>query len=115
MRRYIETYTVTEGRYDKPRKLMPILAELNAELRKLNLEAEGGFDPWPIYPQHKYWPDHKWMRWTAVYYVRGGSEGFYVHIDAVGDHEREGIALLKCWDADEAEEIVAVVSELLGV
>jgi hypothetical protein len=29
----------------------------------------------------KSWPEHQ--RWTAVYYVTGDSEGFYVHVDCI--------------------------------
>ena len=54
--------------------------------------------------------------WTAVYYVTGGSEGHYVHVDAIDGNQRTMYLLLKTFEGeDHAAWIVGVVSKLLYV
>lgn len=53
--------------------------------------------------------------WIACYAVTGGSEGYYVHVDAIaGEKEREMIFLGKFWTFEEATEFAGLLSQLLS-
>jgi hypothetical protein len=57
------------------------------------------------------------VRWIAVYWVAGGSEGYYVHIET---RERETqkaelVLLGKFWDVPRAEHAVNMLQALVNV
>ena len=49
----------------------------------------------------------------AVFWVKGGSEGYYVHIEALYNHARDPLMYAKCWDVTSAEKIVRDITRLL--
>jgi len=75
------------------------------------VQSVGADSPWP----------HR-ASWIAVYPVTGGSEGYYIHVDAINRGDalkpkepiRQVLALAKCWDWDQAVRIAGRVATLLG-
>lgn len=66
------------------------------------------------YDGPKYWPTD--YRWIAVFAVTGGSEGHYIHVEAISDNRRELLFLGKTFQGmDHALEIVKILSKLLEV
>lgn len=57
------------------------------------------------------------FRWLPVFTVRGGSEGFYVHVERIWEHECEAryelLLLWKGWHFDEACRAAAVLTRAL--
>lgn len=57
--------------------------------------------------------DEKGIRWIAVWWVRGGSEGWYVHVERVVSHgERIPAMLGKFWSAQEAAAAATALTRL---
>ena len=109
---YIPTYEEDDV---TPRKLEDICRDINKALAEMGIEPdEYGFDS---SRERDTFP----LRyvWIAVYYVTGGSEGWYVHIDVLDKGAKEGIrksiATAKVWSRELAEQIVVAVSRLLMV
>lgn len=62
----------------------------------------------------KTWPAEYWH--IAIYAVTGGSEGYYVHIDAITDKgEIKNLMLAKIWTKPRAIQLAARLAELLPV
>jgi hypothetical protein len=60
------------------------------------------------------------FRWIAVYYVRGGSEGYYVHVESRQDGKSEmlflGKTLCEGWAGISwAEKMVCAISRIMNV
>lgn len=56
------------------------------------------------------------IRWIAVYWVVGGSEGFYVHVET-REHETQKAELVfvgKFWDAARAEQATNLLQALVN-
>lgn len=102
------------------RPIGEVLRELNAKL-----EVEGmlpdeygfgaSFSPTPPHDRITAEPWPEW-RWIAVYAVTGGSEGHYIHIDAIGrEGQRTSIALAKTFEGwERAGAIAGAAGRLLG-
>ena len=61
----------------------------------------------------KRWPKN--VRWVACYAVTGGSEGHYIHIDAIFDGQRQMIFLGKTFQGmQHAQKIANLCANLLG-
>jgi hypothetical protein len=56
----------------------------------------------------------KETHWLAVYWVVGGSEGYYVHVDRIDYEKRELVFLGKFWGHDEAMWATILVSRLIN-
>jgi hypothetical protein len=84
---------------EHPRPIRDVIRDLNARLKsEIEQSGEDGFG-WPYYldPDQQIMP-RAW-RWIACYAVKGGSEGYWVHIDLImadGDI-RQNIGLTKVW------------------
>lgn len=109
----------TEGR-----TVQDVLTDLNAALAAQGLEPdEYGFSDITRLVSHDRksapWPAR--YRWIAVFAVTGGSEGYYVHIDAIVSHdggrreERTPLGLAKTFSGMEhALKIASAATLLLG-
>lgn len=114
-------YDVVEGMCENYRykTLATIGSWLRAEMHKLDT-PDGEFidEYFSLGDDTKgaCWPDFTMTRWIAVYPVRGGSEGWYVHVDALlSDDKRKLLFLAKTWTPDRAWEIVRELARLLEV
>jgi hypothetical protein len=91
------------------RKVFDVLAELN-ELLEIYGAQPDEYGVW-CGGDIVTWPEG---RWIACYAVRGGSEGWYVHIDVITqDRERLPIGLAKCWSKELAWKVATKAAELL--
>ena len=56
------------------------------------------------------------FRWIAVFYVTGGSEGHYIHVEAIAEERTENLFLGKTFlGRDHAEKVCNVLSRILNV
>lgn len=118
----IEVYKPVEGRpgyseYSHSRTRIEVLMELNKRLQRkakdLGLELDDG--PFSVFARDRDlpWPRY---RWIAVFAVTGGSEGHYVHVEAINNNEntRELIYLLKTFQGlEHAYRIAAIAAKEL--
>jgi hypothetical protein len=114
----LTTYEVTDKHYcinERGNPLPDVLREIRKALDKELLFWSEGADYFNVYPgyEDKPWPLEGWIK---VFYVKGGSEGYYVHVEVrnelilLGKTLREGEAG-RHW----AEQMVCVLSEILEV
>jgi len=91
----------------------------------LDFIQEMGFDNdeyFHLFPDKRHFIDQPiWdhQHWIAVFWVVGGSEGYYVHIenrwnDYEGDHA-DLIVLGKFWDWERAEEATRALQRLINL
>ena len=82
------------------------LADLCPEY--IHLDSQTDRDS-PVWPEVSPFP-----RWIACFAVRGGSEGWYTHIDAIHDDKTRYVIqtkmLCKFWSQDEALQAVEILS-----
>jgi len=97
------------------RKTSEVIRSLNAELKRSCPEfanIEYGFTT-DSYRAPLLWPD---SRWLAIYVVTGGSEGHYIHIDAIyKDGKVQQVSLAKLLSGqDDAFAVSNMATRLLG-
>jgi hypothetical protein len=118
------TYDVTDKGYCvniQPRKLQDIFNNVNRMLKEKypklceDIEYFGMFDTTGLEPM---WD--MGTHWTSVFYVEGGSEGYYVHVEAIKDDKRTLLFLGKTLREGEAgiswaEQMVCAISRIMKV
>jgi len=126
------TYDVVDGyiKNERGNSLDEIRQHVISELKKLPLPVEYkdygttfndlldyfSLGTWQYKDKNKTWPTD--YRWIACYYVTGGSEGYYFHIDVLtDDNKRELIFLGKTLieNRDLAAEINSVLAKIFQV
>lgn len=117
------TYEVVEGyvKNEKPKTMQEVYEWVCKELKKHNTEpyTVGPFEEY-FSNMHRYnerhtrshWPlDYHWI---AVFAVTGGSEGHYVHVEAITGEKRELLFLGKTFRGmDNALAAVALLTKIL--
>jgi hypothetical protein len=126
------TYDVIDGyvKNERGNPMQDILKHIKAELKKIisttyteepiTLYAcldyfDEAQAPW-LAPKHTTWPTE--YHWLACYYVTGGSEGYYFHVDLIdADGKREMLFLGKTLIERRqlAAEITGALSSIIGV
>lgn len=118
-----ETYQVNDKGLvvnEQPKTMEQVYGWLCDELKKEN-EPD---DKWSVGPFDEYFsnmlrhhPSRQWPsqhRWIACFAVTGGSEGHYVHVEAIGDEKRELLFLGKTFlGMDNALEAVGLLTKIL--
>jgi len=121
-----ETYDVTDKGYCtncQPRKIIDVFNDVNQELKEKYPEICEGIDYFDLSLSTRIKPADPWdtsAHWTAVYYVRGGSEGFYIHVSTIHGGKHQMIFLGKTLLEGEAglswaEKMVAAISRIMKV
>ena len=119
------TYDVTEDWLcvnERGRRYRDIEADIIRKMKEEHLEAWEMLDYFGL--EYEYRRQHEgdyfptsW-HWIAVYYVKGGSEGFYFHVDLIdNDGERKLIFLGKTLSEDrsDAEMVQNALSRVFEV
>jgi hypothetical protein len=118
------TYDVTDKGYCiniKPRKLVDIFNDVDRQLKEKYPKLCEGieyFDLFPWHPEIVFWDLD--THWTAVFYVTGGSEGYYIHVEAIKEEARTLLFLGKTLREGEtgiswAEQMVCAISRIMKV
>ena len=107
----------------RPNKIKEVSQEILDLIKKKNPDLIKGMDYWsPCYDyrdrENATFPD-KFPR-IAVFYVEGGSEGYYVHVEALHDGKHDNIFLAKTLREGEAgitwaEQMVCTISRIMDV
>lgn len=126
-------YDVTDKHYcinEKPRKLIDIFNDVNKQLKEKYPKLCEGFDYFSLSASLDHFYDSGsrgteilWnmdTAWTAVYYVTGGSEGYYIHVSSIHDDKHKLLFLGKTLREGEAgiswaEQMVAAISRIMNV
>ena len=99
----IEGRPVKDVLQELSERIAPELAEIGEQRISCAL--------WPT-PDNRAFPT-EW-KWLSCFVVKGGSEGFYVHIEIIHrDDTRELIGLLKCWSWNDAFRIANAATLVL--
>jgi hypothetical protein len=119
----IEITTRDDGNHGQLRikTVGDVLTQLNNILYDNDLAPDGyTYSVWAPGPELDFSWDRALSRnfptgcWIASYVVTGGSEGWYLHIDAVGPGRSQHIAMAKVYDGwDRAWEIAKAVAFIL--
>lgn len=98
--------------------------ELEAWMRRSGLDKDEyvanfwRYDGRPALGDTKVWDGDAGVRWISVFWVVGGSEGYYVHIERImhgqPEDRRECMLLAKFWDVERAEACVAAVQRAVN-
>ena len=95
--------------------------DVDTYIREQHLDDDEYFELHTVYRQHH--PDWKKefayadkIRWIAIYWVVGGSEGYYVHVETreLEPQKAELVFLGKFWDAARAELAVNLLQALVN-
>ena len=114
------TYDVTDQHYcinTRPNTLKEIYQEVRKQLEPYSsLMADVDYFSYGDVIKRKcgtpeYWPEQ--CHWTKVYYVTGGSEGYYIHVEA--DDTGKLQFLLKCWHRETAEALTLILARIFEV
>lgn len=91
------------------------VGELMAFVKSHGLDREEYFEPdRDMNMSEPLWPDTCGTRWVTCFAVKGGSEGWYVHVERIDrNHVSTNIALGKFWNPDSAVLAVSLISRLL--
>lgn len=103
---------------DQPRSYADVIRELNVRLKDLIADIGEDFSCAAWGKEKEAMP--KSWRWISCYAVRGGSEGYYVHVDLIfspegseQDGRRQMIGLCKCWSWDDAFRMANAATRVL--
>ena len=100
---------------DAGRSFRDVIADLSARLKdEIDQSGEDGFG-WPHYlPHDQQVMPHRWAC-IACYAVRGGSEGYWVHIDLIlADGRRQmNIGMTKVWSWHAALALANAATRIL--
>ena len=90
-------------------------------IREQNLDDDEYFEVHTVFRhQHEDWKKESVyadrIRWIAVYWVVGGSEGYYVHIETreCETQKAELVFLGKFWDVTRAEQAANLLQALVN-
>lgn len=106
---------------DKPRPISEVFEQVNSRLQseypELYRELDYFSNSVKYEPDSTLWPK---FRWIAVFYVRGGSEGYYIHVETRNDGAAKIMFLGKTLLEGKAgrelcEKIVAALSRIMDV
>ena len=126
VRELLTTYDVTENHHcinERGNLLSDIHAELKKRLNEKDPELLKEADYFDINGNFTYREQARWDTNTeriAVFYVKGGSEGYYVHVEAYFEGKHKLIFLGKTLREGEmgitwAEKMVCALSRILEV
>jgi hypothetical protein len=94
---------------------------VDAFIREHGLDDDEYFEVHTVYRHHhadwkKEFVYADQVRWIAVYWVVGGSEGYYVHVETHARETQRGelIFLGKFWDVARAEQAVNMLQALVN-
>jgi len=79
--------------------------------RHSKLNVDGTLHGFQVPPGTLIWGDNNHR--IAVFWVTGGSEGYYVHVETTGCEKPQTLMLAKCWDVESAEKIVRDTSRFI--
>lgn len=100
---------------DAGRSFREIITDLNARLKtEIEQSGEDGFG-WPHYlPPGQQTMPQQWS-WIACYAVRGGSEGYWVHIDLIlaDRRQRMNVGMTKVWSWNAALALANAATRIL--
>jgi len=69
---------------ETPKTIGEVFRAVHAKLEELDLLPDEDFSLWPLVNENDPWP---WGRWVASFAVTGSSEGHYLHIGVVVQHD----------------------------
>lgn len=118
------TYDVTDKGYCiniRPRKIADIFNDVNRQLKGKYPKLCEGIEYFELSASQsgeELWDEDR--HWTAVFYVQGGSEGYYVHVEAISEGIRQLLFLGKTLREGEAgvswaEQMVCAISRIMKV
>ena len=97
------------------RPFRDLVQDLNARLKaEIAQSGEDGFS-WVHYLPMAHQVMPKAWSWIACYAVKGGSEGYWVHIDLIlrDDDRRQNIAMSKVWSWEAAFNLANAATRIL--
>ena len=112
-----------ERSYGKP-PVQPHLDDMTVQdvidFIKANFEKDGDIDyvsppvssssELLVLPTDKIWADNLW---TSCFWVKGSSEGYYVHVARIGQAYKD-LIYVKAWSVSTCEKIVTAVSRFIN-
>uniref|UniRef100_A0A6M3KXQ5 Uncharacterized protein n=1 Tax=viral metagenome TaxID=1070528 RepID=A0A6M3KXQ5_9ZZZZ len=121
----LDEYDVTEKGFcvnDRMRRIQDIHRDVIDEFKKRGAWGEYGhttLDYFSVVDRIGgliYWPEK--AKWTAIFHVTGGSEGFYIHVEAItSDGDRHLIFLGKSlsFQRNDIIEVQRMLEEIFQV
>ena len=99
---------------DPGRTFRDVIENLNARLKpEIERSGEDGFGWAHHLPIEQQVMPQSW-KWIACYAVKGGSEGYWVHIDLIHrDDQRQNIAMTKVWSWKTALALCNAATRIL--
>jgi hypothetical protein len=103
---------------EKPKTIQQVYDYVRKKLQSKYPEVFNGMDYFSLSLEQRLRPASLWdikARWTAVYYVTGGSEGWYIHVETRDVEQAKMMFLGKTFQKNIAEEAVTAISEIMEV